>query len=170
MIAHTTGSAAPRRGRGGFSLLEMVFAMLVLMVTGIGAIAAVVYTRQSMELEKQRLTALNYARQAMERASTLSFYHVGTVSLVPFNAPGIEIRATVTTEFYPLQSNGAVDWNSPLSSTIVATDDPEFPYRISDIPPGKPYLCSVRVEWTPSGSWSRPQSVSVQGIIRRGLT
>lgn len=138
----------------GFTLVEMVFSMLILLVAGVGAIGAIVYTRQSMELEKQRLAALNYCRQAIEAASTLADVEPGVKQLVPFNAPGLEILANVEVEYYPINSDGTIYWATPLAAR----------------PPDQPVFCRVSVTWESTGSWSRPRRVSMVTIIRAGTT
>ena len=53
-----------RAGRPrAFSLIEAVFAMMVVGTVGLAVIGAVIFSRQSMEIQKQRLAALNYCRQ-----------------------------------------------------------------------------------------------------------
>lgn len=138
----------------GFTLAETVIAMVILLFAGLGAVASVIYTRQSMELDKQKLAALNYCRQAFEAASTLATADASKQTLVPFNAPGLEIEAIVTTEYYPLNTNGTIAWSTPLSTP----------------PQGRPVLCRVAVRWLPAGSWSRPQQISMQSIVRKGTT
>lgn len=150
----------PRRG---FTLIEAVIAMVILMIAGLAAVGAVVYTRQSMELNKQQLAALHYCRRAMERVSALGTVAGGTVSLVPFNAPGLEIDADVRTQFFPFNADGSVDWNNPVLEVTSGE------VSITDTLPAAPYLVRVSVEWTPSGSWARPQSVTMQTIVRRGV-
>lgn len=153
----------PRRG---FTLVESVFAMVILMIGGLAAVGAVVYTRQSMELNKQQFAALHYCRRTLERVSALGSVTGGTVSLVPFNAPGLEIDADVRTEFFPFDTDGAVDWSSPA----LEVDSSSTEISMQDLsPPGAPYLCRVTVEWLPSGSWARPQAISMQTVVRRGV-
>ena len=128
--------------------------MLIALVMGLGAIAAIIYTRQSMELDKQRLAALNYCRQAMEAAHTNAGINtVATRPLVLFNAPGVEVPATIRVLLHPLTSTGAVDWGTTLLAP----------------PSDQPVFCRAQVDWTPSGSWERTQSVSMDSIIRAGV-
>lgn len=140
--------------RAGFSLVEVVFCMAILALLGIAVLNSIVYTRQSMELEKQRLAAINYARQIIEAAETPSSIPAGKVTLVPFNAPGLEIQADLAAEFYALKDDGTVDWSACYS----------------DPPGGKPAFCRVSVSWTPPGSRSRPQKITMSTIVRAGTT
>lgn len=138
----------------GFTLIEMVFSMVILLVAGVGAIAAIIYTRQSMELDKQRIAALNYCRQAIEAASTLADVEPGVKQLVPFNAPGLEIQANVEVQYLPINSDGTIYWATPLAAR----------------PPDQPVFCRVTVTWESTGSWTRPHRVSMCTIIRAGTT
>jgi type II secretory pathway pseudopilin PulG len=137
-----------------FSLIEAVFAMMVVGTVGLAVIGAVIFSRQSMEIQKQRLAALNYCRQTLEAAQTNASIDAGTKTLVPFNAPGLEIEANVSVVFFQLNSDGSVNWGSPQMAA----------------PHDAPALCRVRVEWTPAGSMSRPQMVSMSSIVRVGTT
>jgi hypothetical protein len=107
-----------------------------------------------MELEKQRMAALNYCRQTMEAAETSSSsMNAGQKMLVPFNQPGVELDATLSVEFYPINSTtGAVDWST--SSPVAAANQASY--------------CRVRATWKPTGTWSRTQMVSLASIIRAG--
>jgi type II secretory pathway pseudopilin PulG len=137
-----------------FSLIEAVFAMLLVGATGLAVIGAVIFSRQSLEIQKQRIAALNYCRQTLEAAQTNASIDSGQKTLVPFNAPGLEIEANVSVVFYPLNSNGSVNWGSPQPAA----------------PHDQPAFCRVSVDWTPAGSWSRPQKVSMSSIVRVGTT
>jgi len=131
--------------------------MLILLVVGLATIAAIIFTRQSMELDKQRLAALNYCRQAMEAAGAHATISSGDTMLEPFNTPGVEdLHSNLDVGFYDISSaagtNGIVNWNNRL---VVAPLD-------------RPVLCRARVTWTPPGSWSRQQKVSMMTIVRAG--
>ncbi len=139
-------------GRRGVTLLECLISMVIVTMVAIGVISAMVFARQSLELDKQRIAAMNYARQAMEAANTNASIDQGTVTLVPFNTPGVEIAANITVNFYSIGTDGTVDW-----SNVLATP-----------PAGAPAYCRVAVDWTPPGSWSRPQRVSMSTIVRAG--
>ncbi|AXA35587.1 MAG: type II secretion system protein [Candidatus Hydrogenedentota bacterium] len=138
----------------GFSLVEATVSMLLTLIVGISVIGGMVFTRQSMELDKQRLAALNYARQALEAAHTNASIDAGVKTLVPFNAPGLEIEATVTVTFYPVRDDGTVDWDNPQPAAIY----------------GRLTLCRVTVSWQPPGSSSRVQTISMSTLVRAGTT
>ncbi|PKO17534.1 hypothetical protein CVU37_08580 [candidate division BRC1 bacterium HGW-BRC1-1] len=136
----------------GFTLVETMLSMSIVMITALGVVASIIYTRQSLELDKQKLAAMNYARQAMEAALTNSSLDAGTRTLVPFNQPGLEIAAQVVVDFFPIDNNGRVDWGTILGSA----------------PLDMPALCRVTVSWQPSGSWSRTQMIRYTSIVRAG--
>jgi type II secretory pathway pseudopilin PulG len=142
-----------RRNNSGFSLLEVTISMGIMLIVGLGVIAGIIYTRQSMELEKQRLAALNYARRTMEEAqNTINMLDSGQMTLVPFNAPGLEIAASVGVSYYRVNDDGSIDsaaMSAPPNDTLT--------------------MCRVTVLWTPTGSWSRQQKVSLQALVSGGL-
>jgi len=134
----------------GVTLVETMVCMALLAVVGLGVVGAIIYTRQSMELDKQKIAAMNYCRQMMEVAvSSSSIDASETVTLVPFNAPGLEIAANVTINFYAINNDGTIE-PTPL-----------------DAPPNEQLtLCRVTVTWTPAGSWgNRNHQVSMQSIV-----
>jgi hypothetical protein len=124
------------------------------MMACIGTIGAITYTRLNMELEKQRLAALNFCRQSMEALQSLDAAFAGTKSLVPFNAPGIEdLNANIVVEYFKLNDAGTVDWNLPLNEPLLE----------------EPVYARVSVAWIPYGSQARPQEVSMSTILTRGI-
>jgi len=137
-----------------FSLIEVVLSMLLTLLVGLAVVAGIIFSRQAMELDKQRLAALNYIRQAMEAVHTNASIDAGVKTLVPFNAPGMEIQATVEVNFYPVQDDGTVDWAYPTPA----------PHQ------GRLCLCRVTVTWLPAGSGSRTQTVSMSTLVRAGTT
>jgi type II secretory pathway pseudopilin PulG len=138
----------------GFSLVEAVLSMLIVLIVGLAVVGGIIYSRQAMELDKQRLAALNYARQVLEAAHTNASIDSGVKTLVPFNAPGMEIQATVEVNFYPVRDDGTVDWSNPQPGPIQ----------------GKLTLCRVTVTWLPAGSASRTQVISMSTLVRAGTT
>ena len=138
----------------GFSLVEVMICLVIVMMAGFATIGAITYTRLNMELEKQRLAALNYCRQAMEAVQSLDDAYASTKPLVPFNAPGIEdLNANIKVEYYKLQSSGAVDWTTSVTAPLI--DQPVF--------------ARVSVKWLPYGSVAREQEVSMSTILTRGI-
>jgi len=71
----------------GFSLVEATVSMLLTLIVGVSVIGGMVFTRQSMELDKQRMAALNYARQALEAAHTNASIDAGGENLGPLQCP-----------------------------------------------------------------------------------
>lgn len=141
----------------GFTLIEVVFAMVITMIMGLSTIGAIVYTRQSMELDKQRISALNYCRDYMEQAHSHINVSWNQVPLVDFDTPtsSPDLMADVTVEYFPILENatGTVDFDNPTT----------MPDAID------PFYCRVSVTWTPPGSWSRPQCVRMASVVRRSL-
>lgn len=128
--------------------------MLITLIVGLAVVGGIIYSRQAMELDKQRLAALNYARQAMEAVHTNASIDAGVKTLVPFNAPGLEIDAVVEVSFYPVRDDGSVDWDNPTPAPVH----------------GRLSLCRVTVTWLPAGSGSRTQTVSMSTLVRAGTT
>jgi prepilin-type N-terminal cleavage/methylation domain-containing protein len=141
-------------GRNGFTLIEVMLSVLIVAIAGLSIIAGVLFSRHAMELSKQRLAAMSYCRQALEAAQTNASIDAGSKTLVPFNTPGLEIRATITVSFYPINPDGTINWSAELATA----------------PGAQPSLCKVVVTWNPSGRLSRPQRVSMSSIIRGGTT
>jgi len=137
-----------------FSLIEVGLSMLLTLLVGLAVVAGIIFSRQAMELDKQRLAALNYIRQAMEAVHTNASIDAGVKTLVPFNAPGMEIQATVEVNFYPVRDDGTVDWADPTPAPLQ----------------GRLCLCRVTVTWLPAGSSSRTQTVSMSTLVRAGTT
>jgi type II secretory pathway pseudopilin PulG len=143
-----------RSNRSGFTLIESIFAMIITMIAGLGTISAIIFTRQAMELDKQRLAALNYARQYMEQAiSHNTVAPVANELLVPFNTPGVEnLESRVEVEYFPIDGDGRVVWAEPQVAAQAA----------------RPMFCRVSVSWHPPGSFARMQMIRINAIIRAG--
>jgi hypothetical protein len=132
---------------------------MILLIVGLGTIASIIYTRQSMELDKQRLAALNYCRQAMEIATAHATVSSGATVLVPFNTPGTEdLNSKLSVDYFAIPETGVVDWGTTLSTAQQAF----------------PVLCRVQVTWEPLGSFykmaknGKTQKVSMYTTIRAG--
>ena len=67
-------SSAKRRG---FSLLEVLFALVIVLVVSLSVVGSIIFSRQSMELDKQRIAAYNYCRQFLEAAETNNSKPIG---------------------------------------------------------------------------------------------
>src|SRR5689334_10989573 len=88
----------------GFTLLECAVSLLIVLMAGLGTIGGIIYTRQTMELEKQRLAALNWVRMKLEvAAAQSSINYAGEWTLDPvFNSPGNNVNATLRVEYFPV--------------------------------------------------------------------
>lgn len=150
--------------RRGFTLVEVMICLLIVMMAGMATIAAITYSRLNMELEKQRIAALNYCRQAMEAMQSLDTAHADFKPLVPFNAPGVEdLNANIKIEYYKFKQDasdpnnilqlGTVDWTSAVTTPLL--DEPVF--------------ARVTVSWLPYGSVARPQTVCMSTVLTRGI-
>lgn len=138
----------------GFTLLEVVICLVIILMAAIGTVAGITYTRLNLELEKQRLAALSYCRQAMEAIQSLDTATAGTRLLVPFNSPSIDdLNAALTVEYYDMNDSGTVNFGSPRTEPVL----------------GRPVYARVRVNWVPYGSQARPQEVTMSTIVTRGL-
>jgi prepilin-type N-terminal cleavage/methylation domain-containing protein len=142
-----------------FSLVEVMVVMAILLIAGLGTISAIIFTRQSMELDKQRLAALNYCRQALESAEANASVSAGEQLLTPFNMPGVEnLLSTLKYTYYNIKNNaphtGEIEWETPLTAA----------------PDNTPVLCHVTVTWRPPGAWSgREHKISMMGIVMAGM-
>lgn len=138
----------------GFTLVEVVICMMITFIAGLSTVGAILYARRSLEMDKQRLAAMNYCREAMERAMTLQDSPEGTRELAIFNNPSIgSISANLSVEYYAVNLNGTVDWSNRLSTPHL----------------NRPTYIRTTVNWIPTGLVARPQSYSLQGLITRGL-
>lgn len=144
------------RSTCGFSLLEAVIAMGITLIICVGVIASVIFSRQTMELDKQRIAAHNYCRQFLETAETGLSTTAGITTLVPFNAPGAEdLKSNVAVEFYPITTDNRIGYSSPIPANAPP-------------PQGTLVVCRVVVTWYPPGSWSRQQRVQMSTLVRAG--
>jgi hypothetical protein len=121
--------------------MEVVICMGICAMAGLGTIAAIVFSHQMMELDKQKLAALNFCRQTLEEAGAMSTVHTaGTVTLDPhFNNPGKDLNATITLGYYLFNNDGSVNWETGQVNS--PPDD------------GTPVYCRVICQWTPVGSF-----------------
>lgn len=140
----------------GFSLLEAVIAMSITLIVCVGVMGSVIFSRQTMELDKQRIAAHNYCRQFLETAETGGSTTAGLTTLVPFNAPGAEdLKSNIAVDFFPITSDNRIDYANPVPMNA---------------PPiqGSLMVCRVSVTWIPPGSWSRRQRVQMSTLVRAG--
>jgi hypothetical protein len=135
--------------------------MLIALTAALGTMGAIVYTRMSMELDKQRLSALSVARDHMERVHSHHNVSSTQVDLVDFNTPvnTPNLKANVIVDYFPITNDGDVNFAIPLE---LPTND-------------RPYYCRVTVSWFPSGRWQnlrgngKPQTVTISSAIRKSF-
>jgi hypothetical protein len=134
--------------------MEVMICIVITLMVSLGTIGAIIFTRQSMELDKQTIAAVNYCRQMMEHISRENPQaYAGTRSLVPFNTPGRDIPATITVAYYPIKADGTVNWDEPQDA----------PSNV------EPFYARVTVRWESTGQWTRPREVSMQTIVSSGI-
>lgn len=107
------GSSLPGASQAGFSLLEVMIAVMVVAVAGIGLISSVLVTRHYAEYDKQRLSAIAVARHYLEqRARKDPFPAISPIaeqSIDNFNTPeevGDDLMAELDLKLYQVNSNG----------------------------------------------------------------
>ncbi len=138
----------------GFTLMEVMICIVITLMVSLGTIGAIIFTRQSMELDKQTIAALNFCRQMMEVVSRANPHeNAGLRELVPFNTPGKFIVATIAVNYYPINHDGTVNWDNPQ----------EGPSNV------QPFYVRVTAKWESTGQWARPREVSMQTIVGSGL-
>lgn len=148
-----SGPLRTRKYRRAFTLVEMVIAMLILLIGGIAVVSGIIYTRQAMELNKQKMTAMNIARHVLESASTNSSLDgISEQVIMKFNEPGLTVPATVQLNYYSLDSNGNVLWGTPRLGPAA----------------GEPTYARCVVSWDSMGSTGRRHSVTLSTIVRAG--
>lgn len=145
--------ASGRLRAKGFTLVEIACSMMMASFLGLSVISGTMLVRQASDLDKQRLAAMNYCRQALESAIAGATAVTGRRELVPFENSKSSMLADVNVTFYPMNTNGTVNWASPQS--IASSTGPT--------------LCRVAVQWRPAGSWSRPQQLSMSTLVRNGI-
>jgi type II secretory pathway pseudopilin PulG len=101
-----------RRWHAGFTLIEAVMASAIVLIMGLGLVAGLIFMRQAAEYDKQRIAAINYARQFMEQTRrdlipSLDL-PIQTISLDTFNTPsGLDdLHATAEIHIYEIDASG----------------------------------------------------------------
>lgn len=144
---------APVKKRRGFTLIETVFSMGLLLLSGLAVVGAIIWSRHMMEINKQTLTAMNYARQMLELAGTNSSTNsIQDMIIMRFNDPGRNVPADVSLEYFPITPDGTVDWDNPTSTAIQS----------------QPTYCRVTLRWNSAGMMGRERSVTMATIVRAG--
>lgn len=139
--------------------MEALFASLITLIVCLGSLGAIVFTRQSMELQKQTISAMNICRDYMEQAHAHINVSAGTVMLDHFDTPGgsTVLNAQAVVDYFPIKNDtsGTIDYDHPLT----------LPDAVN------PFYCRVTVSWEPPGSWggaNRVKQVRMMSIVRRG--
>jgi type II secretory pathway pseudopilin PulG len=106
-----TGKSILRENHAAFTLVEALLASVIVLIMGLGLASSLVFIRQAAEYDKQRIAAINYARQFMEQTRrdlvpSLEL-PIQTVTLDSFNTPsGLDdLRATAEIHIYELDAN-----------------------------------------------------------------
>ena len=128
--------------------------MIITFISGMAIIGSILYSQTSLELDKQRLAAMNYCRQAFEQATTFQTVTVGSRTIESFNNSAIgDLIGQLTEEFYSLNEDGSVNWDDPRTEASLQ----------------KPTYLRVTVTWMPQGSINRRQTFSMEGIVTKDL-
>lgn len=69
-----------RRGRGGFTILETVIAMCIMMIAGFGAISLFLFSISYNSGASDRARSLAIAQERMERLRSADYADLGTVA------------------------------------------------------------------------------------------
>ncbi|MFH0795007.1 MAG: prepilin-type N-terminal cleavage/methylation domain-containing protein [bacterium] len=156
VFRHRRSGAWPgriERRAGGFTLIEVIIAIVIITFAGLGIISSLIFARENAELDKQRLTALNVGRLYMEQAK--KYYTTVSIEdqvIDDFNNPSITpINATVSVTFYTINT----DTGQKLAEI-------SFPDETQS------YIVEVVVTWKLAARLSgKTQSVELESIVRR---
>jgi type II secretory pathway pseudopilin PulG len=101
---------SPRRS--GFTLVEALIAVVIAALSITSSVTAVLFLRDSLEVEKQRLIALNHARRQVELIRRNLFTSVSQQSVVLDNFdtpenPEDDLTATVSTNVWNVNPDGS---------------------------------------------------------------
>lgn len=75
--------------RSAFTLVEVIFAVAIVAFSVMGSISSIIFIRETLEIDKQRLIALNHARRQIELIRRNVFTNISAQSVVidNFNTP-----------------------------------------------------------------------------------
>jgi Tfp pilus assembly protein PilV len=114
--SHPNGKCAAARaahaGARGFTIIETVVAMLIMLIAGLSATSLFVYSMRNNTLAGSRLAALALAQQRMERLRNVPF---DDASLA---AGTTSDTVTVTDSVYTVQTTVCADSTCGASDTI----------------------------------------------------
>lgn len=102
-----------RSRRRAFTLIEVLFAISIVAMGILGAVGATLFVRESLEIDKQRLIALNHARRQVERIRRNLFTNVSdqSVTIDNFNTPDNpddDLVGTLHTHVWRVNADGSV--------------------------------------------------------------
>jgi prepilin-type N-terminal cleavage/methylation domain-containing protein len=123
--------------RAGFSLLEVLVAMVILFLVIMGFAPLMLYLHQNMESNRIRAVAYNLAKQNLEQIRATQFDDVGTIGGNPLGS--IPPVATNTTELpgVTFTINTQINWVSdPANAGGQDQNNPDFnpvPYNYKDV-------------------------------------
>jgi type II secretory pathway pseudopilin PulG len=126
-----------RPARMGFSLVEVLVAVVLVTVAVIGTISSLLFIRETLDVDKQRLIAINHARQQMEVARRNLYPSLGfdsTILIDNFNTPTVtadDVTAELSTQAWVIETDGSL--------TEVTTQN-----QLED---GRMLLLQVEIEW-----------------------
>jgi hypothetical protein len=127
--------------------------LIITFISGIAVIGSILYSQRSLELDKQRLAAMNYCRQAFEQATTFQTVTVGSRVIESFNNNASDLVGNLTEEFYSLNDDGSVNWDDPRTEASLQ----------------KPTYLRVTINWMPQGTIERPQTFTMEGLVTKDL-
>lgn len=141
-----------RSPRRAFTLVEVTVSLLIFVIAAISTAGSIVYARKTLELNKQRLAAMNLCRQQMEAIMNLETVPGGDRHVTLLHSPS-PYQAVMSVEYYGIRPDGTVNWGAPkLNPTM---DEPTY--------------SRVTVRWTSTGVYHRNHEHSMQALITKGI-
>lgn len=148
-----------------FTLIEVCFCLLIFMIAALSIAASIVYARKTLELNKQRIAAMNICRQNMEAIMGFDTVPSGTKSINLLNSNAYDSKVDI--EYYAIkgaslssalssgQQNhaGEVDWDLPKTGPSLS----------------EPTYVRVTVSWKSTGVFNRIHTYSLQGLVTKGI-
>lgn len=135
----------------GFTLVEVCICLLIFMIGALSVAGSIVYARKTLEINKQRLAAMNLARKNMEAIMSHDAAPSGTKSVSLLNSDAY--NATVQVEYYGIKIDGSIDWN--LVKLGPSLEEPTY--------------ARVSVQWHSIGVYDRTHRYSLQALVTKGL-
>ena len=137
--------------RRAFTLMEVIFCLLLFLIGALSLGGSILYARKTIEINKQRMAAMNLCRKHMEAIMGLDSVPAGT-QLVPL-LNSSKIPAQVTVEYYGIKANGEVDPNHRKMGPSLE----------------EPTYARVSVAWRSVGVYQRNHHYSLQSLVTKGL-